>query len=138
MAKEHKYSRGGKRKFNARVRQLKQLFTKSPAIFHREWQKLVTGWLYEIRNRATDWAEGLDVRDIDGPEGLVESGRLQVFGVLDIANTVLDGCGPEIEAEVGARTRSTLESECVKQVALVVDTRLSYMINHAHYVRMKN
>lgn len=133
--KQIQFSRAGKRRFNSRVSSLVSLLDKNEELFRREWQKLVQGWLSEVRLRANIWREGAGVRNFESVGGLVEPGRARVFGVLDIVEETLAACGEDIERLVGVETRWLIANECVKAVATLCDGRLNYMVNHRVYRR---
>jgi len=137
MMEQIQFSRSGKRRFNSRVKVLVSLLKKNEALFQREWQKLVQGWLNEVQWRAKDWREGAEVRNVESADGSIEQGRTRVFGVLDIAEAMLVACGGDVEKIVGEETRRLITNECVKAVATLCDSRLNYMVNQRVYRRAK-
>lgn len=132
-----KFSRNGQRRFNKQVKTLINLSQSNEKLFLREWNKQVQEWLRAIHRRAKNWKEGVEFRNTETTDGSIERGRTQVFGVLLLADTLLQACGEKIEKSVGSETRQLLTSECVKAVALVCDNRLNYMIDHKNYRRAK-
>jgi hypothetical protein len=128
--KQIRFSRAGKRRFNSRVNSMVSLLKKNDDLFRREWQKLLQGWLYEVRHRANNWREGAEVRNVESVVGLVELGRARIFGVLDIAEATLAACGEDAEKLVGEETRRLIANECVKAVATICDGQLNYIVNH--------
>src|SRR4051812_44144524 len=83
--KHIQFSRAGKRRFNSRVQSLLSLLAWNEGLFLREWHKLVQGWLSEVHRRAKIWREGAEFHNTQSTEGIIDEGRLHVFGVLDIA-----------------------------------------------------
>jgi hypothetical protein len=137
MMKQVQFSRTGKRRFNSRVNSLVALFKKDERVFRREWQKLMQGWLNEVHRRAKNWREGAEFRNIEGLDGPIEQGRTHIFGVLEIAETMLSACGDDVEKLVGSETRRALTNECVKAVAILCDGRLNHMVDHRVYRQAK-
>ncbi|QYO65289.1 hypothetical protein [Leptolyngbya sp. 7M] len=138
MQERQHLSRAGRRRFNRQISELQKLFSIDPIRFRSSWNKLVLGWLNEIHRRAKNWASGDEFRNTESAERLAERGRTEVFGVVEIAESVMHACGLEIEGAVSDSARSILQAECVKAVARVVDNRLNYMIDHKNYRRAKN
>lgn len=130
-------SRTATRRLNAQAKEFKRLLENEPTIFRREWNKRVIGWLGEIQRRAKNWSVADEIRNDLSAEELGERGRDQVFGVVDLADSMIAKCGSECERLVGTDTRKTLTNECVKAVAAVVDQRLNYLIDHKNYGRAK-
>lgn len=133
---EHKLSKAGRRRFNKEIRELSETFKLNPALFERQWHKRVQGWLHEVHRRAKNWADGESFSDSETREGIVERGRTHVFGVVEIAKSVMLAFAPEIKAKVGAETTRILTNECVKSVAQVVDNRLNQLVDKK-YRRIK-
>lgn len=127
------FSRTAKRRFNKRVNSLVSLMKQNEKLFRREWHKLVQGWLSEVHRRARDWREGREFRNTESLDGSIVKGRAQIFGVLEIAETMLVACGTDIEKMVGEETRRLLKNECVKAVANICDGRLNYMVDRHLY-----
>lgn len=125
----HKLSKAGRRRFNSEIRELKKTFELNPALFNRQWHERVQGWINEIHRRAHNWEEGETFTDELTREGIIERGRTHVFGVIDIAESVIQACGSEIAARVGPSTKRLLTNECVKSVARVVDNRLNQLVD---------
>lgn len=135
MIDKIQFSRAGRRRFNAQVRTLREMFGENRELFDREWRKLLQGWLNEAHRRAKNWAEGEEFRNAESREGIIERGRTHVFGLLENADALIEALGPEISVRVGNETRSLLTNECTKAVAAVVDHRLNYMVDHRIYRR---
>ncbi len=126
---DHKLRKAGRRRFNNEIRELRETFKLNPALFERQWHKRVQGWMHEIQRRARNWAEGENLTNEITREGIIERGRTHVFGVVLIAESVMQACGPEINAKVGPETTRILTNECVKSVATVVDNRLNQLVD---------
>lgn len=120
-------SKTGRRRFNVQTAAFRQLIENEPVRFRREWKKRVLGWLYEIHRRARDWNTGIEFRNTENVDGLIEQGRMQVFGVVECADSFIAACGVKCEKLVGKETRELLNAECVTAVARVIDRRLNHM-----------
>lgn len=130
-------SRAGRRKFNKKIRDLKEALELNPMLFNRRWNRLVQGWLHEIHRRANAWAISDDKLKEYSKSQLIDMGQLEVFEVVDIAESVIEASGIEIRARVGAATVRELKNECVKAIAGVIDQRLNYQIDKKVYRRIK-
>lgn len=130
-------SRAGRRRFNKRIRDLKETLKVNPALFSRRWNKLVKGWLHEAHRRANAWAIPDDQLKDYTKEQLIDMGKLEVFEVVEVAKSVIEACGPEISEKVGEMTVNEVTNECIKAVAGVVDHRLNFMVDKRIYRRMK-
>lgn len=135
---EIQFSRAGQRRFNSRVRGLLSLLEQNEKLFLREWHRQVQGWLGEIHYRASNWRNGTELRSAEDPDGVFEQGRTQIFGILNVADSLLVACGSEAERIVGDETRCLLINECIKAVASVCDGRLNHMVDHRIYHRAKS
>jgi hypothetical protein len=101
--------------------------------FHREWNRRVSGWLYEIHNRARYQGQGNEVsawaENAKECELLEEEAtQLAIFDLLDHANNLIAACGDDVEKLVGAQTRSLLSAECTKAVAGVYGRQLYRLV----------
>jgi len=130
-------SRQVRRKFNKRIRDLKETLKLNPDLFDRRWNKLVKGWLHEAHRRANAWGIPDDQLKDYTKEQLIDMGKLEVFEVVEIAKSVIEACGPEISEKVGAMTVNQVTNECIKAVAGVVDHRLNFMVDKRIYRRIK-
>ena len=127
-------SRAGRRRFNKRIRDLKEALKLNPDLFDRRWNKLVKGWLREAHRRANAWGIPDDQLKNYAKEQLIDIGKLEVFEVVEIAKSVIEACGPEISEKIGAMTVNQVTNECIKAVARVVDQRLNFPVDR-HYGR---
>lgn len=125
---DHEMSKAGRRRFNKEIRELRETFEINPALFERQWNRRVQGWLHEVHRRAKNWADGEEFTASDTREGIFEKGHTHVFGVVKIAETVMTACGPEMQAKLEKETLRTLNNECSKAVGKVVDARLNKLI----------
>jgi len=130
-------SRAGRRRFNKRIRDLKETFELNPQLFHRRWNRIVQGWLHEIHRRANAWAiPDEQLKEFSKAE-LIDMFKLEVFEVVDIAESIIEASGLEIAEGVRAATIGELKNECVKAVAAVIDQRLNYQIDKKVYRRIR-
>jgi hypothetical protein len=140
--KQIKFSRAGKRRFNRRVDALAALLKQNDKLFRREWHKQLRGWLGEIHRRAKNWREAeAKFRGSESPDGLSVEGKARIFGIVEIAETMLAACCEKAEKEIEAafveETRRLLTNECVKAVAYIYDRRLNYLIEQRVYRQAK-
>ena len=68
---------------------------------------------------------------------LIDMFKLEVFEVVDIAESIIEASGLEIAEGVRAATIGELKNECVKAVAAVIDQRLNYQIDKKVYRRIR-
>lgn len=134
--RNHKVSPRTRRRFNKQIRDLRDTFFLNRDLFDRRWDRLIQGWLHEIHHRATCWAEGKEFTDEITKEQIIEQGQMMVFGVIEIADSVLEACGPEIQSLVGTNTKELLKNESIRAVARVVDHRLNFPVDR-HYHRKR-
>ena len=79
-------SRAGRRRFNKRIRDLKETLDLNPELFNRRWNRIVQGWLHEIHHRANIWAIPDDKFKEYSKAELIDMGQLEIFEVVDLAN----------------------------------------------------
>lgn len=130
-------SRAGRRRFNKRIRDLKETFELNPQLFHRRWNGIVQGWLREIHRRANAWAIPDERLKEFSKAELLDMGKLEVFEVVHIAESIIEASGLEVIEGVRSATIEELKNECVKAVAGVIDQRLNYQIDKKVYGRIK-
>lgn len=128
-----KFNRRSRHQYKTRVSMFSQLLDQNEELFLKEWNKLIEGWMGEIHRRRKNWQEGADFRNEKNHDGVVETGRTHIFGVVELAEMYLKACGEKAEKLVGDATRKVLTNECSKAVAMVVDGRLNGNLTHHWY-----
>lgn len=128
-----KFNRRSRHQYKTRVRMFSDLLDQNEQLFLREWNKLVVGWVSEIHRRRKNWQESADFRNEKNHDGVIETGRTRIFGVIKLAEMYLEACGEKAEKLVGEATRQVLTNECSKAVAIVVDGRLNGNLTHHWY-----
>lgn len=128
-----KFNRRSRHQYKTRVSMFTKLLDQNEQLFIREWNKLLAGWMGEIHRRRKNWQEGEDFRNEKNHDGVVETGRTLIFGVVELAEMYLEACGEKAEKLVGTTTRQVLTNECSKAVAMVADRRLNGNLTHHWY-----
>ena len=106
-----------------RMRYLARLANEEPERFNKEWEKRLYSWCEQIRKDAGQLEKG--------KTGKVAS----VFERVDEAMLVLQHCGEEAYRRYAPEALDLLTTECCRQVARQVDSRLFRFNNYAWMYR---
>lgn len=121
-------SKSGERRLRSDALYLTQLAQMDLEKFHREFNKRLRSWLEEIRRRGNALRD-----DIYSDQPDAGSDEARVFGILEKVNRLLALCAPEVEREVGAKTRNLLKHACAKAVALTVSPDMYKVVYQYKY-----
>ena len=118
-------SKAAKREKSKRRKFFKRLSSTNPHKFDREWERRLSSWLIEIERKAGKLYD--DEGETIPP----------IFGIVDEALHILEGCGENIFNKYAKYTVGLLTTQCCMSFSKKVLPQL-YRINNGRHLEFKS